>query len=160
MGRIADAIRRELTATTENVVRFLVLDIDRRLRRNPSRGGTPVDTGHARANWVPSIGDPFRGEVDGDGAHDGGVADVLSYELGDGAAWVSNNVPYILRLNDGWSAQQPAGFVERAIAEALIAAEQRFGELARPVVAAAVSSVGGQGAENLAAAYNPLGGDE
>jgi hypothetical protein len=159
MGAIADRIRADLTRTTENVVRFLVLDINRRLRRNPSRGGTPVDTGHARANWVPSVGEPFAAEVDGDAAHSSGVADVLAYELGDGPAWVSNNVPYILRLNDGWSAQQPAGFVERAIAEALLAAEQRFGEIARPVVSAAVQSVGASGAENLAAAYSPFGDD-
>jgi hypothetical protein len=159
VGAIADAIRADLTRTTENVVRFIALGITRRLKRNPSRGGTPVDTGHARANWVPSVGEPFRGEVDGDAASQSGTADVLSYQLGDGAAWVSNNVPYILRLNDGWSAQQPAGFVERAIAETLLEAEQKFGELGRRVSSAIQSSIGASGAENLAAAYNPLGDD-
>lgn len=156
---IADRIRAELTATTESVVRFIVLDLDRRLRRNPSRGGTPVDTGHARANWVPSLVDPFRDEVEGESAHESGVAAVIGYKLGDGPAWVSNNVPYILRLNDGWSAQQPAGFVERAIAETLLEAEQKFGELGRSVSSAIQSSVGASGAENMAAAYNPLGDD-
>lgn len=159
MGAVADRIGAELTRTTENVVRFIALDIDRRLRRNPSRGGTPVDTGHARANWVPSVGDPFKGEVDNDGAHDGGVADVLGYRLDDGPAWVSNNVPYIARLNDGWSKQRPAGFVETCIAEALQSALERFGDLARPVVAAATSSIGASGAENMAAAYSPFGDD-
>lgn len=157
MGAVADRIHAELTRTTENVVRFIVLGVTRRLRSNPSRGGTPVDTGHARANWVPSVGDPFGSEVDNDSAHGAGVADVLGYQLGDGAAWVSNNVPYILALNDGWSKQQPAGFVERAIAETLLEAEQRFGDLARPVVAAISSQIGAGGAENLAAAYSPFG---
>ena len=159
MGAVADRIRRDLTATVENVVRFIALGIVRRLRRNPSRGGTPVDTGHARANWVPSVGDPHSGVVDGDAAHDTGVAAVLGYNLGDGPAWIANNVPYILRLNDGWSKQQGAFFVERAIAETLLEAEQRFGDLAKPVVAAITSSVGAQGAENLAAAYSPFGDD-
>lgn len=160
MGRIADRIKRDLTRTAENVVRFIVLDLDRRLRRNPSRGGTPVDTGHARANWVPSVGAPFGIEVDDDAAHDSGAAQVVGYKLGDGPAWLSNNVPYIQLLNDGWSKQRPAGFVEACIAETLVAAEQKFGEIAKPVIAAAVSSVGAQGAENLASAYSPFGGDD
>jgi hypothetical protein len=159
MGAVADRIRADLTRTTENVVRFIVLGIARRLRSNPSRGGTPVDTGHARANWVPSVGDPFSSVVEADTAYASGAADVLSYQLGDGAAWVSNNVPYILALNDGWSKQQPAGFVERAIAETLLEAEQKFGELAKPVTSAIASSVGASGAANLAAAYSPFGGD-
>lgn len=159
MGAVADRIHAELTRTTENVVRFIVLGVARRLRSNPNRGGTPVDTGHARANWVPSVGDPFGAEVDGDSAHASGVAAVLGYQLGDGAAWVSNNAPYILALNDGWSAQQPAGFVERAIADTLLEAEQKFGELARPVTSAITSSIGASGAENLAAAYSPFGDD-
>ncbi len=159
MGAIADRIRAELTATTENVVRFIVLDLDRRLRRNPSRGGTPVDTGHARANWVPSVGDPFGAEVDGDASHDAGVADVLGYKLDAGAAWLSNNVPYILALNDGWSSQRPAGFVEVCIAESLQAANDRFGELAKSVTSSIASGIGASGAENLAAAYSPFGDD-
>lgn len=159
MGAVADRIGAELTRTTENVVRFIALDIDRRLRRNPSRGGTPVDTGHARANWVPSVGDPFGAEVDGDSAHDSGVAAVLGYKLGDGAAWVSNNVPYILALNDGWSKQRPAGFIETCIAETLLEAEQKFGELGRRVSSAIQGSIGASGAENLASAYSPFGDD-
>jgi len=159
VGAIADRIRNELTRTTENVVRFIALGIDRRLRRNPSRGGTPVDTGHARANWVPSVGSPHSSVVDGDGAHESGVAAVIGYKLGDGPAWISNNVPYILMLNDGWSKQQPAGFVERAIAETLLEAEQKFGELGRGVSSAIQSSLGASGAENLAAAYSPFGDD-
>jgi formaldehyde-activating enzyme involved in methanogenesis len=32
---------------------------------------------------------------------------------------VSNNVPYINRLNEGHSAQAPAGFVQQAVAKAV-----------------------------------------
>lgn len=64
-----------------------------KLKRPPSQGGTPVDTGFARSRWVIA-------------------------ELGP-ALDIINDAPYIMRLNDGWSGQAPAGFVERCIDEAL-----------------------------------------
>ncbi len=149
-------MRRE----TANVIKFITLGINRRLRRNPSRGGTPVDTGHARANWVPSVGAPFAVEVPGISSteHDAGVAAVLGYKLGDGPTWITNNVPYILALNDGWSSQQPAGFIERAIDETLAEARERFGDI--NVTAGTVGQLGGEIAGNLAGAYSPFGGDD
>ena len=154
--RIADGMRREAA----DIIKFITLLIDRKLRRNPSRGGTPVDTGHARANWVPSVGEPFRGNVEGvaPSEHDRGVIAVLGYKLGDGPAWVTNNVPYILFLNDGSSAQSPAGFIERAIAEAVQEARDKFGNV--NVSAGTTGSLGAEMAGNVASAYNPLGGDD
>lgn len=145
----------------ENIIRFITLGIDRRLRRSPRSGGTPVDTGHARANWIPSVGEPFAGEVPGvsSSAHDAGVAAVLGYKLGDGPAWVTNNVPYILVLNDGWSDQQPAGFIERAIDEALAEAREKFGADI-DVTAGTPSQLGAEIAGNVASAYSPFGGDD
>lgn len=64
-----------------------------KLQRPPSEGGTPIDTGFARSRWV-------RAEL---GPH----------------IHVVNDAAYIMRLNDGWSAQAPAGFIERCIDEAL-----------------------------------------
>jgi hypothetical protein len=58
MGRQAAAIGRELRHGIEQAAKMLVLQIARELRLNPSRGGTPVDTGHARANWIPSVASP------------------------------------------------------------------------------------------------------
>lgn len=148
-----------MRAETASIIKFITLGIDRRLRRNPSRGGTPVDTGHARANWVPSIGSPFGGSVAGTSSseHDAGVAAVLGYKLGDGPAWVTNNVPYILILNDGHSSQQPAGFIERAIDETLDEAREKFGEI--NVAAGTKGQLGGQMAGNIASAYSPFGDD-
>ena len=89
---------------------------------------TPVDTGWARANWVPSIGAPFGGGVGsilGDvaaaqGAQQAATIGVAAtYKLPMGRVFVSNNVPYITRLNDGSSKKEPAGFVQRAIRKAV-----------------------------------------
>lgn len=91
---------------------------------------TPVDTGRARSNWIVSIGAPSRTTVDpyapGVGGSTAGAnaaaalaqgqAAIAQYNgLRDSAIAISNNLPYIGRLNDGYSAQAPAGFVEKAV---------------------------------------------
>lgn len=87
---------------------------------------TPIDTGWARANWIPSLGEASKVTV---GAPDApstaeqtaGLAAVLAFKLEDGRLFVSNHVPYIGRLDAGSSTQAPAGFVRTAIAKAIIA---------------------------------------
>ena len=37
-----------------------------------------------------------------------------SFKLGD-SVYIANGLPYIRRLNDGHSTQQPEGFIEKAI---------------------------------------------
>ena len=86
---------------------------------------TPVDTGHARANWLAGIGteptaeDPS--EDKGGGATFGKVKAELAKRKSEQTIYISNNVPYINRLNDGYSAQAPAMFVEQGINTALAA---------------------------------------
>lgn len=152
MGAQARAIGDRLRKHIETIFKALCLEIDRELRK-----ATPVDTGHARANWVPSVGSPHFGEVAttrvagtvGSSAHAAGVASVLSFKLGDGALWVSNAVPYIEVLNYGHSNQAPPLFIEAAIDRAIATIQQRYAiniSLDRPT-----------GAENLASAYSPFG---
>lgn len=94
--------------------------------------GTPVDTGRARSNWQAELDKPAEGTVgtlggvrkgfEGTG---GAVAArsiaaakaVIAQYDGDTNKEIhlTNNLPYIGRLNDGWSAQAPAGFVEDAV---------------------------------------------
>ncbi len=119
------AIVRSLGRLAERVVTKITLDVTANLVE-----GTPVDVGWARANWIPSIGVPFSANLSGmtptplDVAaanQERGVATarVLGYKLGLGKVFVTNNVPYVPRLNDGSSKQAPAGFVQRAIAKAI-----------------------------------------
>lgn len=95
---------------------------------NPSLWQNPVAPpgyvgGRARGNWQVAIGvpnDAETGRVDGGGSVtiQTGRGTVAGYRLGP-LIYVFNNVPYIGRLNDGFSSQAPAGFVERAIDAAL-----------------------------------------
>lgn len=109
-------------STAKEIIR-LALDIHGELIDNPPQG-TPVDTGWASANWWPAvgtaptgnIGTPEQGSVGGRQAQQAaGVAQVLSYTLSTAPIYITNNVPYINRLNNGWSQQSPAGFVDRAV---------------------------------------------
>ncbi len=121
MGTQAQAIGEQLRKQLELAAKALTLEIDKELRKS-----TPVDTGHARANWVPSIGTPHTGEVAGQAAQDAGVAQVLRFKLGDGFLYVSNGVPYITALNYGHSKQAPRLFVEAAVDRALATIQARY----------------------------------
>lgn len=113
----------------ELIIRKLALDIVANLVAAPPEGGTPVDTGWARANWIPRIGEPFRGTAgtreqaeagNVSGAEQGaGQVAMLGYRLERGRVYISNNVPYIVRLNEGSSRQAPRGFVQAAVAKAV-----------------------------------------
>jgi len=94
----------------------VALDIDQRLVL-----ATPVDTGRARSNWLASLGTPRTDEV---GTRDAQSAISEAAGVIDQAAdfpviYLSNNLPYIQRLNDGSSKQAPAAFVQTAIDQAL-----------------------------------------
>lgn len=67
------------------------------------RRRTPVDTGNARRGWIDSpVNSPF------------------------GRSTITNSVPYIGRLNNGWSQQAPAGFVRAAIQFGVNATRSEF----------------------------------
>lgn len=153
----AKAIAAALERETAKAIKALILEIDANLRK-----ATPVDTGHARASWVPSIGSPSSAEPSGKSSseHEAGVASVLRYKLGDGDLYVSNNVPYIHQLNLGHSKQAPVGFVEAAIDQAQATIQQRYSGLAIDIATRGAGTfsddAGGAAAENLAEAYSPL----
>jgi hypothetical protein len=109
--------------------RALALDLFARLSK-----ATPVRTGVARAGWHltkneidPSYPAPRRGQVgrrDAQGRFLAGggrlppprIGALGAVNVGD-ILWITNNVPYILDLNDGTSDQAPKNFVQMAIAE-------------------------------------------
>lgn len=116
----------QLERFTERLIVKITLDVTANLIEV-----TPVNTGWARANWVASIGravvedlstiEPSSQAAGGASQRQSAsLASVASaYRLQAGAVFVSNNVPYISDLNDGTSQQQPAGFVQRAVAKAV-----------------------------------------
>lgn len=125
---------RDLNRFTEQVISRIGIETHANLVQAPSEGGTPVDTGWARANWVPSLGKSFegtagtveqaeQGRIDSGKAQRGLVALATRYRLRQGPVFISNNVPYIGRLNDGSSTQAPKGFVQSGIQKTLSAVE-------------------------------------
>lgn len=116
----------------EKVVKFVTLECHANLIAAPSDGGTPIDTGFARASWMPAVGEMnpavagSRENVDGTAAQNG-VNQIMMYHLGQGMAFVTSSVPYILKLNDGHSQQAPAGFVDAAVVRAVNSVESAFG---------------------------------
>lgn len=90
---------------------------------------TPVDTGRARSNWRVGVGSPKTGVVEpyapgrhlglGDilnaaGAINAGSA-LIDSSTGDEQFYITNNVPYIYKLDNGWSNQAPANFIRMAL---------------------------------------------
>jgi hypothetical protein len=90
---------------------------------------TPVDTGFAITNWIPSVGSPVLRTA---GTYEEAVAGSLDrspqqagekalrgYRLEQGNLYDVNNVGYIEKLNAGSSSQEPAAFVQAAIVQAI-----------------------------------------
>ena len=130
MGKQTDRCVRDLMDFGGRIVTAITLEAHANLVAAPSEGGTPVDTGWARANWVPSVGRAFtglsgrrprRGERSRAGmkATNALARIAASYRIEQGPVFVTNNVPYINLLNDGSSQQAPSAFVQRAISKAV-----------------------------------------
>ncbi len=86
---------------------------------------TPVDEGRARGNWQVALNGPASGTLEiedknGAAAIAQGKATIPGHKPG-GSIHITNNLPYIGRLNDGWSAQAPAGFVQAAVLQGVAA---------------------------------------
>lgn len=82
---------------------------------------SPVDTGRFRANWNVSFGSPDlatteRKDKPGQETIAKGSALIDSLDRLN-QVWISNNLPYANRLENGWSKQAPAGMVALTFAE-------------------------------------------
>lgn len=127
LGGLAVAMQemaRRVERNTEAGVRRVALAVDQAVVF-----ATPVDTGRARSNWIASVDKVFFGTVkpyakgeklglgeraNAQAALSQAAQVVAGYKLGS-VVYIANNLPYIRALNDGWSAQAPAGFVEAAV---------------------------------------------
>lgn len=125
-------IVQALEAFSEKAVTVITLDVTANLIET-----TPVDTGWARANWLPAIGSPNIKNLEGiqpdatsaaaaGATQASATAGITRYRLAMGKTFVTNNVPYILKLNDGSSRQAPSGFIQNAIGKALQAVERKL----------------------------------
>jgi hypothetical protein len=89
---------------------------------------TPVDTSQALSNWIVTLDAPSTGKIKPHFPGEGGSSQkssagetinqaraVLAKKKPGQKIYITNNLPYIRRLNDGYSKQAPAGFVERSV---------------------------------------------
>lgn len=120
--RSADAVRTAFVAIATDVITE-----------------TPADVGTAKSNWLPSIGVPLEdvtipayvpgshGSTASENAEAAiGVAEGIARVYTDPAEslHLSNNLPYIEKLNGGSSTQAPALFFETAVARGAEAAKR------------------------------------
>lgn len=119
MEALAEEIRVAGSDTAVNVGKAIINDLAFK---------TPVDSSKALSNWIVTLGsasglriDPHypgeRGSTQGASAAQTiaeANATLASKKPGQ-TIFITNNLPYIKRLNDGYSRQAPAGFVERSV---------------------------------------------
>ena len=89
---------------------------------------TPVDTSQALSNWIVTLETPSSDKIKPHFPGEGGSTQrasaaetmnnaraILAKKKPGQKIYITNNLPYIRRLNEGYSKQAPAGFVERAV---------------------------------------------
>ena len=107
-------IEDDLEEFAVNSMRALALNFIRNVTY-----ASPVDTGRFRANWTFSVGTPSeaysprRTNVAANLKNQNTTIEKI-FLYSDSVLWVSNNLPYALRLNQGSSKQAPAFFVEKS----------------------------------------------
>jgi len=105
---------RQIEQALNEVKKDAALRIDRNLVYT-----TPVDTGRARSNWIASRGAPKYEQANPDStamaSYHKSAQEISRSNRSDEVIYITNTLPYIVRLNEGYSAQAPAGFVQRSI---------------------------------------------
>ena len=123
MGEFSFAVSRFASQTKEKeklVIRRIAIEVFRRIIH-----GTPVDTGRAKGNWQCTTGSMASGTVEKlDKSGSATIAAMRAEVSGwtpkdDLPAFITNNLPYIQRLNEGHSEQAPPHFIEQVVADYL-----------------------------------------
>lgn len=112
LGNDLEKLALGFPAQADKIVRLVALESLKNLVLS-----TPVDTGRARSNWFATVDFPSEQITDDtdfqSNLHEESSKLLSSFRFN--TIWISNNLPYILRLNDGWSKQAPIGFIEKSI---------------------------------------------
>lgn len=118
--KTAFSVEGDLGKVVGEELQKLSLEIDARLISR-----TPRDTGAAKANWIVTIGNPTDATVTNFSqsnaaivAKRNGEEVIRKAKMGD-IVFIQNNLPYLVRLNDGWSQQAPKKFIEECINQAV-----------------------------------------
>lgn len=95
---------------TENVIKKTVFDLTSSIISD-----TPVDTSRAKNNWFVTFDTPSDNTIDtldnsGNTAINKANTKIMNNKI-PMVYWINNNLPYIMRLEYGWSKQSPSGMV-------------------------------------------------
>lgn len=107
---------KQFSQNTERAVRRAAIAADQAAVTR-----TPVDTGRARGNWQVAVGSPalqpvaVGGPQAANAALAQGKAVISGWKLGGGSIYITNNLAYIVPLDNGSSQQAPAGMSQFAI---------------------------------------------
>ena len=119
-AEIDQFVRKEVVTIVFNIRNMLIAD--------PPEG-TPIDTGFASNNWWFNEGGPANSPsvpTEGGAARiQSDTVKIQSITLNGQPLHLTNNAQYIGLLNDGYSDQTPANFVERAILTEQFASRER-----------------------------------
>ncbi len=82
--------------------------------------------GTAKSNWWTELGSPSTPDLENDNASaaDAQAAAVAARYKVDQTAFISNNLPYIRRLDEGHSTQAPEGIIDAALLVTKIKVEE------------------------------------
>jgi len=114
-SNVMQDIAKDVDRNASRIVRKVALAVDATVVL-----ATPVDTGRARANWQVGLDQPVTGweekySPSGRESIDAARQQIDRYTSQNTSLNITNNLPYIGKLNDGYSAQAPSGFVEQAV---------------------------------------------
>lgn len=118
-ARLINEVANQIPKTVNDAKKELAREIVKNLVP-----ATPVLTGKARSNWIVTSAAPFQRTNEPPQISIGGAPSFDSLEralltVQPGATiYIRNNLPYIKRLNEGYSRQAPAKYVESVVSVA------------------------------------------
>jgi len=113
-----DKFRETVPDKFGQIMRKVTIDMTGRIVQR-----SPVDTGRFRGNWYASVGQPklittFNTDKTGQQTiRRANSAIGLFDPEKEQDIWITNSLPYAIRLENGWSGQAPAGMVGVTVTE-------------------------------------------
>lgn len=123
LGDFGKHMRKHVAKKVESETARFLADAAVEVVMDVSRA-TPIRTGQAQSNWLTAIGHQFPYYIANEKANNAWydsvqwAQDAVKTVKYSDVIHITNNVPYIVKLNQGSSTQAPALFVQTAVLRA------------------------------------------
>lgn len=124
LGHFVDDVAEQLDIAVDVVARKLTIDAWGKLVKK-----TPVDTGRARASWAITVSEPYSGPPLAPGNYSPPTVPSVEEIDGTTSVFITSNLAYMERLEDGHSGQAPQGMVRITVAEVAAELDEILAEL-------------------------------